>query len=91
MLPCGGPVGGKGRDLLGNEETTVGGESFKYDLFEGELQDVRGSQLERERMRQGQGGGRTHIVGTPTGAEVALRGRMGRHWMINRMGPEIYF
>ena len=31
------PAGGEGRDLLGDEETTIGGEALQDDLLEGKL------------------------------------------------------
>lgn len=41
MLPFGSPVGGKGGDFLGDEETAIGGEAFEHNFFERELEEVR--------------------------------------------------
>lgn len=35
--PFGLPVGGKGRNFFGDEETTIGGETLQDDIFEGKL------------------------------------------------------
>lgn len=37
VLPLRRPVIGQGRDLLGDEETTIGSKTLQYDLLEGEL------------------------------------------------------
>ena len=37
VLPLGRPVVRQGRDLLGNEETAVGGKTLQYDILEREL------------------------------------------------------
>jgi hypothetical protein len=35
--PFGLPVGWEGRDLLGDEQSTVGGKTLQNDIFKGEL------------------------------------------------------